>query len=150
MNQALKPVWGLFFILLAVTTVSLLVRASRPDEIIPWRPGYAAALDEARAGNKRTLVYFTASWCGPCQNLKHTTWADKGVEAALRDFVPVKVDVDAERDLATKYHVDAVPTFVVLDPGGASVGQWSGASPPAEFVSELKRLGEAPVQRTGT
>ena len=149
MNPALKPVWGLLFILVAVTAVSLLLRASRADEIIPWRPTYAAALDEAKASHKRALVYFTADWCGPCQNLKHTTWADKNVEAALRDYVPVKVDVDRERDLATKYRVDAVPTFVVLDPTGASVARWSGASPPAEFISELKKLGEASVRRTG-
>ena len=148
MNQALKPVWGLFFILLAVTAVSLLLRASRPDEVIPWRPSYAAAVDEARGSNKRTLVYFTASWCGPCQNLKHTTWADKGVEAALRDFVPVKVDIDQQRELAMQYRVEAVPTFVVLDASGVNVAQWSGASPPAEFVSELKRLDGASVRAT--
>ena len=149
MNRALKPVWGLFLILLAVTAASLLFRASRADEIIPWRPSYAAALDEARSGNKRTLVYFTADWCGPCQNLRHTTWADKNVEAALRSFVPVKVDIDAQRDLATRYRIDAVPTFVVLDPSGAAINSWSGASPPAEFISELKRLGDVSVRRTG-
>ena len=138
MNQALKPVWGLFFILLAVTAVSLLVRASRPDEIIPWRPSYAAALDEARAGNKRTLVYFTASWCGPCRNLKHTTWADKSVEAALREFVPVKVDVDADPETAQKYEVRAVPAYVVLDAEGAVKKSTDGALPPEQFVMWLK------------
>ena len=141
MNQALKPVWGLFFILAAVVAVSLLVRASRPDEIIPWRATYAAALEEARAGKKPVFVYFTADWCGPCQSLKHTTWADKDVEAALRDYVPVKVDVDRAADVATKFSVSSIPAYFVLDPSGDVVGNWVGAFPPGQFIQELKRVG---------
>ena len=145
MNQALKPVWGLFFILLGVVAVSLLMRASRADEIIPWRASYAAALDEARAGNKRVFVYFTADWCAPCQSLKHTTWADKNVEAALRDYVPVKVDVDRQADVASKYNVDSIPAYFVLDASGGVVGNWVGAFPPGKFVEELNRVGSAPT-----
>jgi thiol:disulfide interchange protein len=141
MKQALKPVWGLFFALLAVVAVSLLMRARRPDEIVPWRASYPTALEEARGGGKRAFVYFTASWCEPCQKMKYTTWADREVEAALREFVPVKVDIDDRPDLARQYNVDGVPTFVVLDPGGAVIRDWSGASPPAEFLQELKRVG---------
>jgi thiol:disulfide interchange protein len=139
MNQALKPVWVLFFALLVVVAVSLLMKARRPDEIVPWRTSYPAALEEARGGGKRAFVYFTASWCGPCQTMKHTTWADREVEAALRDFVPVKVDIDEHPDLARQYNVDGVPTFVVLDATGTVLRDWSGASPPAEFLQELKR-----------
>ena len=138
MKQALKPVWAIFFVLLAVTTVSLVVRNTRAPEIIPWRPAYAAALDEARTSGKRTLLYFTASWCGPCQEMKHTTWADKGVEAALRDYVPVKVDIDEHPDLARKYNVDGIPAYVLLDPGGNTLRTSSGAMPPGEFVAWLR------------
>jgi thiol:disulfide interchange protein len=138
MNQAMKPVWLIFAVLVAVAGVSLLVRASRPDEIVPWRAGYSAALEEARASNKPPLVYFTASWCGPCQSLKHTTWADKGVEAALRDYVPVKVDIDEQPDLARLFTIDGVPTFVVLDREGHSTKRMTGALPPREFLEWLK------------
>jgi thiol:disulfide interchange protein len=149
MNQAMKPVWVIFFALLAVTAVSLLVKANRPDEIVPWRAAYPAALDEARGSGKRTFVYFTASWCGPCQSMKHTTWADKGVEAAMRDFVPVKVDIDEHPDLARQYRLDGVPTFVVLDATGNILRTWSGATPPGEMLQELKRVGQVSVQKTG-
>jgi protein disulfide-isomerase len=138
MNQAMKPVWTIFAVLVAVTGVSLLVRASRPDEIVPWRAGYSAALEEARTSNKPPLVYFTASWCGPCQSLKHTTWADKAVEAALRDYVPVKVDIDEHPDLAQSFKIDGVPTFVVLDRDGHSIKRVVGALPPREFLEWLK------------
>jgi thiol:disulfide interchange protein len=138
MNKALKPVWGIFFVLLAVTGVSLLVRASRPDEIIPWRASYPAALEEARGAGKRPFLYFTASWCGPCQKMKYTTWADKDVEAALRDYVPVKVDIDEHPDLARQYNLDGVPTFVTLDREGNLAKRTVGAMAPREFVEWLK------------
>jgi protein disulfide-isomerase len=138
MNQALKPVWVIFLVLLAVTAVSLLVRASRPAEIVPWRPTYAAALDEARGSGKRAFVYFTASWCGPCQTMKHTTWADKGVEAALSDYVPVKVDVDEHPELARQFNIDGVPTFIVLDAAGNAAKRTTGALSPREFVEWVK------------
>jgi thiol:disulfide interchange protein len=149
MKQAMKPVWGLFAILVAVVAVNLVWKATRPAEIVPWRTNYAAALDEGRAQNKPVFLYFTADWCGPCQGLKHTTWADKGVEAALRDYVPVKVDVDEQGGVAAKYNVSGIPAYIVLDSNGGVVGNWSGAYPPAEFIDELKRVGTAVRESKG-
>jgi thioredoxin-like negative regulator of GroEL len=147
MNQALKPVWGLFFILLAVTAVSLLMKATRPKEIVPWRSDYGTALQESRASEKPAFVYFTATWCGPCQTMKHTTWADKEVEAALRAFVPVKVDLDHQPDVARQFAVEAIPAYVVLDPAGAPVAAWDGAMPPALLLSKLKDLSQTSSTR---
>ena len=146
MHRPLKPLRGLFFILLGVTAFSLLMQATRPAEIVPWRDDYGKASEEARAAGKPLFVYFTASWCGPCRNLRHTTWAHKDVEAALRDCVPVKVDIDRHPDVASRHDVRAVPSFVVLRPGGVAVAAWDGASSPEQFVAELKRA----LSATGT
>ena len=141
MKQPLKPVWAIFFVLLAVVGANLVWKATRPKEIIPWRASYPAAVEEARVSKKPVFAYFTADWCGPCQGLKHTTWADKGVEAALKEYVPVKVDVDRDAQLAQKYRVSSIPAYFVLDASGSVVGNWDGASPPQEFIQELKRVG---------
>ena len=137
MNQAMKPVWGLFAILVVVTAVALLMKASQPDEIIPWRTNYSASLDEGRASGKRVLVYFTATWCGPCQNLRHTTWADKDVEAAMQNFVPVKVDVDDAPQVATKYGVQGIPTLMVFK-NGEVVERLTGGYPKAIILQKVK------------
>ena len=138
MNKPLKPVWGIFAVLCAVVAISVVTKALRPKEVVPWRDDFAAATDEARRGGKPVFAYFTAVWCGPCQSLKHTTWADKGVEAALRDYVPVKVDVDKHPELARRYNIDGVPAFAVLRDDGQPARQTVGALPPAQFLTWLK------------
>jgi len=138
MKQPLRPVWGIFFILCGVVAVALTVKAMRPKEIVPWRTDFALAGDESRRTGKPVFAYFTATWCGPCQTMVHTTWADKEVDAALRDYVPVKVDIDRDRDLAEKYAIRAVPTFIVLADDGSAKRQTDGALPPAEMIAWLR------------
>lgn len=138
MSKSLRPVWGIFAILCAVVTIALIAKALRAEEIIPWRDDLVAATEEARRDNKPVFAYFTASWCGPCQSLKHTTWADKTVEAALRDYVPVRIDIDREPGLAQKYSVRAVPTMMVLGKDGQPTKQSEGALLSGDFLQWLK------------
>ena len=137
MNRSLRPVWGIFLILCGVVAFSLTMKALRPKEVVPWRTDFAAATNEARQSGKPVFAYFTAVWCGPCQSLKHTTWANKDVDAALRDYVPVKVDIDRNPDLATQYGVRAVPSFAVLADDGRPLRQTDGALPPGDFLRWL-------------
>ena len=138
MNRPLRPVWGIFAILCAVVAFALVMKSLRPEEVIPWRTDFAAAKDEARQSNKPVFAYFTAVWCGPCQSLKHTTWADQSVDAALRDYVPVKVDIDRNPDLAASYGISGIPAFAVLADDGRPLRQTDGALPPGEFLKWLK------------
>lgn len=139
MNNAYKPLRGLVIIILAVAAVVVVSRAMRADERIPWRTDYAAAQAEARQSGKPLFVYFTASWCGPCQSLKHTTWADAGVERALSAYVPVKVDVDEQAELAARFQVQAMPTFLVMKTAdGEPAQRTEGALPPSDFLQWLR------------
>src|SRR3954469_22842085 len=104
MSNAFKPVWGLLLILAGVVAVVSVAKLRQPKEAVPWRTDFDAARREAAQTGKPLFVYFTASWCGPCQRMRSTTWADPQVDAALRAYVPVKVDVDsAGRDLKRRY-----------------------------------------------
>lgn len=138
MNQSLRPVWGIFLILCAVVGVATLAKALRPKEIVPWRTDFAAATAEAKRDGKPVFAYFTAVWCGPCQTLTHTTWADRKVDDALRGYVPVKVDIDRNPALAEKYGVRAVPTLAVLGDEGQPLRQTEGALPAEDFLRWLK------------
>jgi thioredoxin len=69
------------------------------------------------------LVDFYANWCGPCRTLapRLDTLAD---EFAGQVQI-VKVDVDAESELAGRFQVQSVPTLVFIA-GGQVVGRTSG------------------------
>lgn len=88
-----------------------IVRAEIPDG---WSTNYAAAMASADSAQQPALVFFTATWCGPCKLMSLTTLADPGVSRAISGIEHVAVDIDEHPDLAAKYGVTAVPTFILL------------------------------------
>ena len=140
-NQAFKPFWALLLIVFTVAacySIAPMFRPKEGPELIAWRDDFAAAQQEAAASNKPMLAYFTASWCPPCQQLKHTTWADKDVAAAVAAYVPVKVDVDTHPTISARFVSDGIPHFVVLDAGGNMVKSETGYMNPDQFLAWLK------------
>jgi thioredoxin 1 len=61
------------------------------------------------------LVDFHAVWCGPCKSMA------PALEDLAKEFDGevriVKVDIDAEPDLAKMYDVKGVPTFLLIKDG---------------------------------
>ena len=137
MNKALKPFW---IILAAVVLVVLFsyLNQDHGDDRIPWRTNFQSATAEAQSTNKPLFIYFTATWCEPCQSLKHTTWASADVEKELQKFVPVKVDVDEHPDLVQKFPSDGIPHFVIANQDGTKLRETVGAYPPREFIDWLE------------
>lgn len=127
---------GLIFLaVFAVVGVSQW-RAAHAKEIVPWREDFSAAMAEAKAQHKDVFAYFTASWCGPCQNMKHGAWADEAVRAAIvRRFVPVRIDVDQHPDLTKQYNVDAMPTMIVLSDDGSVIRRTVGGRDAEEMLA---------------
>ena len=64
---------------------------------------------------KPVLVDFFATWCGPCQVLGPVL---KQVKDQLGDQIKiVKIDVDRNQELASKWQVRGVPTMVLFQNG---------------------------------
>lgn len=75
---------------------------------------------------KLVLIDFYATWCGPCKEMAPVV---KRMEEKYGDKLEFrKVDIDKEPELAEKYRVDAVPTFVILSPSGEEIDRMVGAS----------------------
>jgi len=90
-----------------------------PPSPIAWRSDYAAALDEARRTDRRVLVDFTANWCPSCITMKHEVWPDADIAAAVEaEYVPLRIDVDRQPDVAARYEVSGIPDVLVLDSDG--------------------------------
>ena len=71
----------------------------------------------------KTILYFTASWCGPCKAL-----APRMVK--LADQINYrKIDVDSNQDLSMKYGVRNVPSLVLVDENGTELNRIVGVQP---------------------
>src|SRR5450432_2123547 len=121
-------------ILILIVAGSLAVRADIP---VGWNTNYVASLSAAATEQQPTLVFFTASWCGPCKLMSRITLTDPVIAAALSNVNHVAVDIDEHSDLATKHHVTAVPTFIMLSTADNEMDRTTGFQPAGDFLQWL-------------
>ena len=62
----------------------------------------------------RVLVDFFATWCGPCKMVAKQL--DK-YEEEVDDVKVIKINVDEEADLASKYGIRSIPTLFYMEDG---------------------------------
>jgi len=81
------------------------------------------------------LVDFFAEWCGPCKMLAPIL---KEVKEELGDAVKiVKIDVDTNQSIATKYQVKGVPTMLLFK-NGKQVWRQSGVLQKKDIVQIIQ------------
>jgi tetratricopeptide (TPR) repeat protein len=111
---------------------------------VSWHEG---SLDQAlaRAGRDRKLVFADvgAYWCPPCRDLDEKVFTDPDVgEFLARGYVAVRIDAEKDEgpELVDRYHVQAYPTVLVLEPSGVERGRLVDYHAPAELVAALERI----------
>lgn len=57
----------------------------------------------------KTILYFSAPWCGPCKTLGPRMDKLSGL------FNIRKINCDVDTEMAAKYSVRSVPTLILLD-----------------------------------
>lgn len=73
--------------------------------------------NEIIQNKKPTLVDFYATWCGPC---KMQAPILEEVKKEVGDAATIiKIDVDANPELAQRYRVQSIPTLIVFVEGEA-------------------------------
>ena len=83
---------------------------------------YQADRQRVSWSDRGEVLFFNATWCGPCRRMKPIVAGMRRQGYRMRD-----VDVDRHRELAKKYGIRAVPTFVFLE-NGSEVNRISGGT----------------------
>ena len=81
------------------------------------------------------ILYFTATWCGPCKMFKPTVQAVSSELGVGINYI----DVDQQRDMAQRYNVSSVPTIIVEN-GGNVVYRNSGVMSKPQLTQVLNQF----------
>lgn len=83
---------------------------------------------------KPVLIDFFATWCGPCKMLAPVL---KEVKDSLGERITIlKVDVDKNQELSTRYQVRGVPTMILFQ-NGKQLWRQSGVLTKEEIIKSI-------------
>lgn len=82
------------------------------NELILTRKNFE---EEVLKSDIPVLVDFWAPWCGPCKSMMPIV--EKIAEENIGKIKVGKVNVDEESELAEKFNIMSIPTFIVFKEG---------------------------------
>ena len=88
--------------------------------------------EEVLNSDRPVLIDFFATWCGPCKMMAPVIdeiAAEKAGEASV-----YKIDIDENMDIAQRYGVMSIPTFIVFK-GGEPTSKTLGAQPKENILN---------------
>jgi thioredoxin 1 len=85
------------------------------------------------------ILYFSASWCGPCKKFRPVMDSVRTHFAENPDVEVISMDVDLDGESAAKYSVVSVPTLIYLK-NGAVVHRMLGPQSKPTIINKITDL----------
>jgi thiol:disulfide interchange protein len=116
-----------------------LVVTSGSPQTVNWNYDFKAATQLATASNKSMMIDFYTDWCGPCKWLDANVYNLPEIAAEAQNIVPVKINAEAQVDLAHQYNITKYPTIIWTDSVGNEKFRQVGGCSPREFFNIMRQ-----------
>lgn len=108
------------------------------DEFIEYIFNYKSGEEFSLKGDKPVIIDFWATWCGPCKKLLPVM--EKLALKYKDQIIFYKVNADLEKELCSKYNINALPTLIMAAPGRAPIFEVGDVSDKLIEIIENKLL----------
>jgi thiol-disulfide isomerase/thioredoxin len=109
---------------------------------IIWLNDFNAAKSIAKNSDKLIVMDFWAIWCGPCNTMDHELWDNSEILNISKNFIGLKVNVDLEKVLTSKYSVNLIPKLIIITASGDIIWEKDGFDNAENFLPVFKAIPE--------
>ena len=116
----------------------------KPIESIDWLTDLNTAISKAAEMDKPIMIDFMAEWCPPCHAMEDSTFSNADVIKKAQSFIPLRIDVDEQQDIANKYNGNAskyggvgIPNILFMKADETKLKHVIGYHGPQKFIAVM-------------
>ncbi len=103
-----------------------------------WNLTAEPAYSKSREASKLTFFYFRSWTSIACTRFEDQVLGDPAVETALSSMTPIRLDIVADRALASSFGVSRPPSFAIVNPAGKAILTREGELSKEEVLAAIE------------